>query len=379
MAMDEMSTSIAPEKCVLIDSSRESADSSWYCPGAYGYDAVVYDSDMRMSISLISPKGYLAPLDVWHVVTNHFSTIGDDLEWYADGKDIALVMRVESNELGKAKNYIAVAKVTEDESCIVAKLDAKKEYKSLENRIKNAVSLPCLQKPAQKNKNRVVGEVKSVENGDRICYLGLNDSEGNSFDAMAVFEVCLNENVLKGRKIFLTYDLVSIMAESCQGNPECSDTVDEVVAVDAKILDAPKVKNLCKEGEEMLFACTKEESRALLCLKESGLLTLSSGDKRYPFDIDPKKNEVVGDNPSYSGGASAWLRLKSTKGDYIVYTGIGKWGADGELVEKQGVVLSNNGKEKQLLKCEKLDFSLLGFDLFERLNIAPDDEEYFLP
>ncbi len=68
-----------------------------------------------------------------------------------------------------------------------------------------------------------VATVRSVTPGDRSCYAELVDERDRTATAMAVFDLCEQDAILNTR-VRLTYEPVRVMAESCQGDPECRDS-----------------------------------------------------------------------------------------------------------------------------------------------------------
>lgn len=76
-------------------------------------------------------------------------------------------------------------------------------------------------------------ELVSMENGDRACYLTVRpDGEPERTD-MADFGLC-ERTELVGQRVSLTVTPSEVMAESCQGDPECADkeTVSLVTGMD---------------------------------------------------------------------------------------------------------------------------------------------------
>lgn len=71
---------------------------------------------------------------------------------------------------------------------------------------------------------KTVGTVKSLSQGDVACYVDLVDENNQGFSEMADFDICGLESKIKGKKVKLTYTAQNVMADSCQGNPECKDS-----------------------------------------------------------------------------------------------------------------------------------------------------------
>jgi hypothetical protein len=78
-----------------------------------------------------------------------------------------------------------------------------------------------------------VATIRGLTMGDRACYLELEDVQGQSSDAVADFDLCEREDLV-GQGVRLTRERTSILAISCQGDPECTDrdTVDLIVAAE---------------------------------------------------------------------------------------------------------------------------------------------------
>ncbi len=76
--------------------------------------------------------------------------------------------------------------------------------------------------------------VRSLTDGDRGCYVVLEDEGGARFDRIAPFELC-ERRELVGRRVRITLGPGAVAADSCQGSPECteSDTVEVLKAAEA--------------------------------------------------------------------------------------------------------------------------------------------------
>lgn len=74
--------------------------------------------------------------------------------------------------------------------------------------------------------------INSASAGDVACYLEVTDASGTAQSLMADFSICERTD-LDGKKATLTYSKQNVLADSCQGNPDCSDskTVDLVTKV----------------------------------------------------------------------------------------------------------------------------------------------------
>ncbi|NJL87830.1 MAG: hypothetical protein HC886_20565 [Leptolyngbyaceae cyanobacterium SM1_1_3] len=81
------------------------------------------------------------------------------------------------------------------------------------------------------------GTVQSLTSGDRACYVEIADDSGAIFTRFADFEIC--EQDLVGQRVEFTYETASIIAESCQGNPECSESEQVMLITQAEVISEP--------------------------------------------------------------------------------------------------------------------------------------------
>jgi hypothetical protein len=88
-----------------------------------------------------------------------------------------------------------------------------------------AQSPPPAAKPA-------VATITGMQAGDVACYLTLRDEAGATSDAMADFAIC-DKPSLVGRRVRLTWQMGNVQAPSCQGNPDCKQTVRVPLVVGA--------------------------------------------------------------------------------------------------------------------------------------------------
>lgn len=93
-----------------------------------------------------------------------------------------------------------------------------------------------------------VGTIQGLQQGDRACYVSITDAAGNVTQQFASFELC-GQSALVGQSMRLFYEPVSIAAESCQGDPSCTETETvlsivrtESLTADANPAPAPPVQ-----------------------------------------------------------------------------------------------------------------------------------------
>lgn len=85
---------------------------------------------------------------------------------------------------------------------------------------------------------RIIGTVKSITDGDAGCYYELKTTKGEVFTEIADFELCdpKMKKRYKGRKVKLTYKVEKVMADDCEGNPECTRHKSEAVVKKVTII-----------------------------------------------------------------------------------------------------------------------------------------------
>lgn len=77
--------------------------------------------------------------------------------------------------------------------------------------------------------------IRSLTAGDRACYLEVEDEQGQRREEMASFELC-ERNDLVGKRARLRFEPAQVMAESCQGNPDCKETETVQLVQDVELL-----------------------------------------------------------------------------------------------------------------------------------------------
>jgi hypothetical protein len=78
--------------------------------------------------------------------------------------------------------------------------------------------------------------VKSLQTGDRACYIELENAKGETSNEFASFELCEQENLV-GKRVRLTRKSAPIMAMSCQGRPDCTESETVNLIVKAEVIE----------------------------------------------------------------------------------------------------------------------------------------------
>ena len=87
-----------------------------------------------------------------------------------------------------------------------------------------------------KETKKTAGTLTKAVNGDTACYLTLKDDRGIVFEEMADFSICEQPKLI-GKRLKLKYSLENVMADECQGNPDC--TKSKKVALVTSVQVAP--------------------------------------------------------------------------------------------------------------------------------------------
>jgi len=121
-------TPLGDKQCRTIK-SHEAGDDGFEarCRGTAGYTLLLSEGDLRQNITVITPKGTKHSLDLWSVVSGGFSSLGPKAEWrMMKSVPVALILRYNASEdpekPDKLTSYLAVAKITPTEICVVEKI-----------------------------------------------------------------------------------------------------------------------------------------------------------------------------------------------------------------------------------------------------------------
>ncbi|PAP78143.1 hypothetical protein [Rubrivirga marina] len=80
------------------------------------------------------------------------------------------------------------------------------------------------------------GVVTDMESGDVSCYLTVRTDGGATETVHADYSVC-DSNVIVDRRVQIEYVEGDVLADSCEGDPECLDTETVALAVVAEPID----------------------------------------------------------------------------------------------------------------------------------------------
>lgn len=127
------------------------------CRGFAGYSLQLEYGDARESITVFTPNKQKHALELWHVISGGFSSVGKKAEWRVTtkkGKQVphALIVRFDASEnpedSSKITSYLVVAKITPQKICAVEKIAPGAAQNEEARRAADAsADKPCLESP----------------------------------------------------------------------------------------------------------------------------------------------------------------------------------------------------------------------------------------
>lgn len=78
--------------------------------------------------------------------------------------------------------------------------------------------------------------VTAIENSDQSCFVTLRTDTGAEETVHADYSLCDTDG-LEGRRVQIAYAPSTILAASCEGDPDCLDTEAVALAVAADVID----------------------------------------------------------------------------------------------------------------------------------------------
>ena len=230
------------------------------------------------------------------------------------------------------------------------------------------------------------GVLRALQPGDIACYAEL-EVNGEAHSLLADFSLCEESEALIGKPVRLAWKEAQVLAADCQGDMDCgrSDTVN---LIDRMQLDPASPS--CAQGEATAFQCAVGARQVAVCHSAGGR---SGSWLQYRFGRPGQTPELIwpeypadpvlsaeGRVESYAGGGASWLRFRRGDHAYVVYTGIGRWGDNGETREQSGVVVERRGEIIADLRCSGSVRSELGPEWFESVGVeAVDEAEFTIP
>jgi hypothetical protein len=244
-----------------------------------------------------------------------------------------------------------------------------------------------------KETKKTVGTITELQAGDVACYITLKDDQGAEFTELGDFEVCENQSLV-GKRVTLTYELGNVMADECEGNPDCTKSKTVALVKTARPVAAPAAgkaqTSFCSPAEAIVFECRLGAKLVSVCASKDasptrGTLRYRFGKPGSPLELELPATPTVprkaanGETVAFSGGGGAWLRFHKGEYAYVTYTGIGHWGPKGEPRIKEGVLVERGGKRVANLPCTSKLTSDLSQEWFDRTGVESHGEELEYP
>jgi hypothetical protein len=147
----------------------------------------------------------------------------------------------------------------------------------------------------------------------------------------------------------------------------------------------------CTSMETVVFSCRSGAKMVSVCASKDagpnrGYVQYRFGKPEDPLELVvpesqlPPPRAAIGENVPFSGGGGTWMRFTKGQVAYTVYSGIGKWGLNGEIREKAGVVVDQSGKRLALLKCNNPKaLGELGPVWFEKAGVKSGGKDFDFP
>ena len=143
--------------CKTVESNPGEDWAVQACRGIAGYTLQLEYGDARESITVFTPNKKKHPLELWHVISSGFSSVGKKAEWRVTTKNgkqvpVALIVRFDASEnpedSSKITSYLVVAKITPQKICAVEKIAPSATQNEEARRAADAsAGKPCLENP----------------------------------------------------------------------------------------------------------------------------------------------------------------------------------------------------------------------------------------
>ncbi len=140
-------TELWAKDCKTISEAEESIEK--ICPAILGYQLILAEGDLRQSVTIVDPKGKRHPLKYYQTISGAFTFLGPKAEWrlkkvHGSLQPQALIVRVNARESvdqpDKVTSYLAVAKITPQEICVVGKISPQKQQNELARKLADTSS-----------------------------------------------------------------------------------------------------------------------------------------------------------------------------------------------------------------------------------------------
>lgn len=142
-------SSLDTTRCRNLTYDGEGESASWSCNGVAGYKLILATGDLRETLTVVSPNRTEHELNLW-AFHGGFSSVAQTVEWRMQGRrPKALILRYNVSEdpedSTKITSFLMIAKITANETCIVAEVRPVANQNVLARQIADrSASAPCL-------------------------------------------------------------------------------------------------------------------------------------------------------------------------------------------------------------------------------------------
>lgn len=196
--------------------------------------------------------------------------------------------------------------------------------------------------------------------------------------------------------VFLALGACTESPEKLPSVKPADQTQQTKPAANAEMPVASNTNSFCTTEETIIFTCQSGTKQVSVCASRT--LSPTAGYVQYrfgstgsgatgkagaPLEIAHPAGQVhplkaaYGAGVMFSGGGGAWLRFRNPPYAYVVYSGIGRWGPNGEPAAKEGLVVEKDGNAVAHLKCNGNSIGELGPDWLEKAGYTANSNEQF--
>ena len=345
-----------------------------------------YFRDGELVFAYVATKGWQGDREVTRHERRQYFQRGAMVAWL-DGMEKAPRAPDDAEFATEARERIAAATFFRDASLRVFRAA---DASSAADGSDGVVVIGGQSKPA-------TATVIELTHGDTACLVELRDAAGRTWHEPADFEVCFRQPSLSGRRVALDWAMANVQADSCGGDPECGDSERVALITAARILDgsagAAAPASFCASDETVVFACRIDAKLVSVCAARDASATTGYAQYRFgtpgpggsielewPATRIPAAQAASADNLPFAGGGASWMRFRRGDHAYVVYSGIGRWGPQGETEARAGVVVERSGTRIAALACDGGESTgELGPDWFAQAGLDAKGEDFELP
>lgn len=220
-----------------------------------------------------------------------------------------------------------------------------------------------------------------LNDGDRGCYLDIQDAKGKKLQPIGDFELCQSAKNSVGYLVDIAYSKEKVQSVSCEGREDCKAT--DTVWLATRISKAPAPSgSLCQPGELEVFSCKTAPTKSISVCSQGAATPGARAALRFSSGAQPPSvavSALSGGNAAYSGGGASWLRIPAFGKSYTAYSGVGKWGANGAILAKDGIEVSAPAGKPINLSCMGPSRGELGPEWLDAFKIRRDKQEFSIP